>query len=437
MVKNKIHIKTLGCPKNLVDSDKIFQKLRESGYVYTPEASEADAIIVNTCGFIDEAKKESVETLFNLSEEKDKNPDLKLIAVGCLTERYPSEFQKEMKDEVDAFLGVEPQNEVVSLVESLGLKGDEKQKGCLKYESLGYRHSNYIKISEGCSNGCAFCAIPLMKGYFSHRRREDVLADFDQMLKAGVKEVNIVAQDTTAYGKGLYRNYYLHDLLEEMGSRKEIEWIRLLYAYPTNLKDEVIELLSSHPKICRYIDIPLQHINTEVLKKMRRRMDRPFIEGVIEKLKNKGIAIRTTFIVGFPGETDEHFQELLDFLREFQFDRVGVFAYSHEEGTRAYEMEDNVSEELKKQRVEEAMKVQQEVSIKKNRGLLGQEVKVLVEGRHPLDENYFLGRTEKDAPDIDNSVYLPYSQSIQSGQFVQAKIVETFPYDIKVDYLPS
>lgn len=417
---------TLGCSKNLVDSENIITQLRANEYEVTHEAENDDAniIIVNTCGFIDMAKQESIDTILQYAQYKSEGQIDKLYVTGCLSQRYMDELQVEIP-EVDAWFGT---------LELPGLLA--RLNADYKHELIGERlittppHYAYLKISEGCNRTCAFCAIPLMRGKHVSRTIDSLVTEATNLAKRGVKELMLIAQELTYYGLDIYKKRALPDLLEALSEVEGIEWIRLHYAYPTKFPTEVLDTMARLPKVCNYLDIPLQHASDKVLSAMRRQTTQAEQRQLIELAREKvpGIAIRTTMLVGFPGETEEDFETLCRFVEEMQFERLGVFQYSHEENTLAYELPDDVPPAVKAERANRLMEIQQEISFAKNKAKVGQRLKTLFDRK---EGDYFIGRTEADSPEVDNEVLLPAAENyVRIGDFAEVLITDVSEYDL-------
>lgn len=424
--KAKVNVITMGCSKNLVDSENIITQLQGNNIAAEHESidGDADVIIVNTCGFIESAKEESINTILHYADKKNDGDIEKLYVTGCLSHRYKDELAVEIP-EVDAFFGT---MELPALL--------HKFNADYKHELIGERvittpqHFAYLKISEGCNRTCSFCAIPLMRGKHISQSIEDLVKQAKNLASHGVKELILIAQELTYYGLDIYKKRELPKLLHALAEVENIEWIRLHYAYPSKFPLEIIEAMATHDKVCNYLDMPLQHINDGVLQRMRRQITRADTESLLEAIKeiHPHISLRTTFLVGFPGETEEEFQELCDFVASYRFDRVGVFTYSHEENTSAYELEDDVPEEVKMQRKNRIMEIQQEISDEKNQVLIGQEMKILVDRK---EGEFFIGRTEYDSPEVDNEVLIDASKHfVRVGDFVEVRITDAQAYDI-------
>lgn len=426
--KNKICLITLGCSKNTVDSERLLTQLRVNSFELIDDAQNADTIIINTCGFIAEAKKESIDTILNAVALKKTGKVKKVLVAGCLSERYKSELEKEIP-EVDAYFGTEKYEEILN---NLG--------GELKYELLGERllttptHTAYLKISEGCDHPCSFCAIPLMRGLHKSTPMELLLAEAQNLALKGVKELIIIGQDTTDYGKDIYKRRNVAELLTKLSEIDGIEWIRLMYVYPSNFPEDLIEVIANNKKICKYIDIPLQHISDKVLKSMRRGITKRKTLELLEKLKESipNLVLRTTFIVGYPTEKQSDFLELCDFVSETKFDKLGVFTYSQEENTVSYVLGDPVSPSEKKRRLHELMEIQREISLKKNEELLGQKIKVLIENK---ENGYYVGRSFRDAPEIDGEVLVDAAKQVKLGNFYEVKTYDYNDYDLFAKFI--
>ena len=429
----KVFIQTLGCEKNTVDSENAASLLCASGCTIVDEPYDADVFIVNTCGFIKDAKQQSIEAIFDLSRIKSKCR--KLIVTGCLSQRYAKELQKEMP-EVDAFLGVNNYRDLPDIVWGRTEKTCLNDPAGTKYTELGGRvlstpyWSRSIKIAEGCSNVCSYCIIPYIRGKYRSRNEDSILAEAREMVKEGCKELVVIAQDVTFYGRDLGMKDALPGLLEKLCAIEGLEWIRLMYCYEDEISDRLIETIKNNDKICNYIDIPLQHISNRILRDMNRKSTSESIKSTITKLRQQipDIAIRTTLICGFPGEKKEDFNELLDFVRDTRFDRLGTFTYSKEEGTKAAQMPGQVREDAKQRRWEKIMSLQREISLENNKKLIGKTLKVLVEEMN--DDNTYIGRSYMDAPEIDNSVIFTSDRILSPGTFVNVLITDAFDYDI-------
>lgn len=424
--KNKVNVITLGCSKNLFDSEVTMTQLIANGFEveHESETNDAEIVIINTCGFIDNAKQESIDTILRYAQAKKEGLVDKLYVTGCLSERYKDNLENEIR-EVDAFFGT---RELPKLLKTLNAD--------YKHELIGERiittpsHYAYLKISEGCDRPCSFCAIPLMRGKHISTPIEQLVVQAKNLAKQGVKELILIAQELTFYGLDIYKERKLSTLLEELCKVEGIEWIRLHYAYPTGFPMEVIETMKNNPKICNYLDIPLQHAANNMLKAMRRGTTRENTTKLVNDIRKliPNIAIRTTFIVGFPGETKADIEEMKDWVKEMNFDRLGVFTYSHEENTHAFGLKDDVSEKEKQKRAAEIMDVQQSISLALNQSKIGKTLKVLFDR---VEGDYFVGRTEFDSPEVDNEVLVEKASNfIRIGDFAMIKIIEADDFDL-------
>ena len=409
-MKKTISVISLGCPRNLVDSERILSEFIKKGYRFQGDAFNSDTVIVNTCAFIEDAKKESIDVILKAIDAKKGGNIKKVIVAGCLSERYEKELAGELK-EVDEFRGV------------LGLKEPEN-----KILKLTPKHYAYIKVSEGCANRCTYCVIPYLKGNYKSRPIGSIKKEAAGLIKNEAKELILVGQDTSLYGLDLYRKKRLGDLLKGLAGISKDTWIRLLYLHPANLDKEVIKVIKDNENICRYIDLPLEHISDRILTQMARRTNKKKIVSLIEYIRKEipGSCIRTSFIVGFPGETDKEFKELLSFVKEMEFERLGVFKYSREEDTPAYNYKGQVSEKEKERRFNAIMSAQQAISIKINKKFKGRTLKVLIEEKN---EDCYMARTEYDAPDIDGLVYVK-AADLKIGDFYNVKITDSYEYDL-------
>lgn len=421
--KKKINIVTLGCSKNIYDSEVLMGQLKASGKEVVHE-ERGDIVVINTCGFIDNAKEESINTILDYVEAKNRGEVEKVFVTGCLSERYKPDLIKEIPD-VDQYFGT---RDLPVLLKHLGAD--------YKHELVGERltttpkHYAYLKISEGCDRPCSFCAIPLMRGKHISTPIEKLVQEAQKLAKKGTKELILIAQDLTYYGLDIYKKRALGDLLKELVKVEGIEWIRLHYAFPTGFPEDVLDIIKTEPKVCNYIDIPLQHINNELLKSMRRGTTHEKTDALLDKFREKvpDMAIRTTLIVGYPGETEERFREMKDWVREQRFDRLGCFTYSHEENTHAYLLEDDIPQEVKEARVEEIMELQSQISWEKNQEKIGQVYRCIFDRK---EGNYFVGRTEFDSPDVDNTVLVSAENTyIPIGEFAQVKITSAEEFDL-------
>lgn len=423
--KNKVNIITLGCSKNLVDSEVLYTQLKGNGIKVTHESKKDDAniVVINTCGFIDNAKQESIDTILRYTEAKEAGVVDKVYVTGCLSHRYKDELESEIPM-VDAWFGT---NELPRMLKTL--------KADYKHELVGERllttpaHYAYLKIAEGCDRPCSFCAIPLMRGKHESKTIEQLVLETQNLVKKGTKELILLAQDLTYYGLDIYKERNLADLLRNLSDVNGIEWIRLQYAYPAGFPLDVLDVMQERDNICKYLDMPLQHGSSEMLKLMRRGITREKTEQLIDTIRQKvpDIAIRTTLIAGHPGETEEMFEEMYHFVEKMRFDRLGVFQYSHEENTHSHTMIDNVDAETKQERMDIIMELQQGISQELNQQKIGQTYKVLFDRK---EGGYFVGRTEHDSPEVDNEVLLPASQFVRQGDFAQVRITDAAEFDL-------
>ena len=433
----KIGFISLGCSKNLVDTEVMLHKLHTAGFEITAEESEAEIIIINTCGFIESAKQEAIENILDAEKLKKWGKCKHLIATGCLVERYGREVMDELP-ELDGILGVGSLHDIVEACEAV-MRG-EKYVSLKDKETMplgGDRiitteeHTAYLKIAEGCDNKCTYCAIPLIRGRFRSRTIEDIVAEARDLERMGVKELNLIAQDTTRYGLDIYGEYSLARLVREICRATDIPWIRLLYCYPDKITDELIAELRDNPRLVKYMDIPIQHIADPVLTRMNRHGGTALIKETVKKLRDevKGIALRTTAMVGFPGETEEDFRELCEYVKEAKFDRFGAFTYSKEEGTSAALLDGEIDEQVKQDRYDILMQTQLAVSEELNKKKVGKTLTVLCDGFDTVAEVYY-GRSAQDAPDVDGKVYFTSVRKIKPGEFVKVKIDEALDYDL-------
>lgn len=447
----KILFISLGCDKNLVDSEHMLGMLCDKGYSITDDEYEAEVIVVNTCCFIHDAKEESIENIIEMAKHKEDGALKCLVVTGCLAQRYQEEIKKEIA-EVDAVIGTTAYDDIVKVVDFV-LKDKESKEldtdkdYCSKYNSfkdISYLTKNsakrvittggytsYLKIAEGCNKNCTYCIIPKLRGKFRSVPMEELLEEAKYLADKGVKELILVAQETTLYGMDIYGEKKLPELLRELCKIDGFEWIRILYTYPEEITDELIQVIKEEDKICKYIDMPIQHASDNVLRKMGRRTNNKDLVDIITKLRNEieDIVIRTTLITGFPGETEEDFETLLDFVYNMNFERLGVFTYSAEEGTRAYDMPDQVDEEIKIARRDAIMEMQQDITFDYMSSLVGNITKVLIEG-YIVDEDIYVGRTYMDAPNIDGLVFVKSTRQIMSGEIILAEIKSSDGYDL-------
>ena len=419
--KNKINIVTLGCSKNLYDSEVLMGQLKANQKEVVHE-EEGNIVVINTCGFIENAKEESINTILEFVERKEEGEVDKVFVTGCLSERYKPDLEKEIPN-VDQYFGT---RELPLLLKAFG--ADYKKELVGERLSTTPQHFAYLKIAEGCDRPCSFCAIPLMRGGHKSTPIEDLVTEAQKLAAKGVKELLLIAQDLTYYGLDLYKKRALADLLKELVKVEGIQWIRLHYLFPTGFPEDVLDLIRKEPKICNYIDIPLQHIADPVLKSMRRGTTKERTDKLLHLMREKvpGIAIRTTLIVGYPGETEEDFEVLKEWVREMRFERLGVFTYSHEENTHAYNLEDDVPAEIKQERANEVMAIQQKISAEHNQAMVGQKYRVLIDRK---EGDFFIGRTELDSPDVDNEV-LVEADYLPTGEFVEVEITSAEDYDL-------
>jgi ribosomal protein S12 methylthiotransferase len=430
--QNKVNIITLGCSKNMVDSEVMSGQLAANDFDVVHENAKLDhnIVIINTCGFIDKAKEESVNTILDQVELKRKGKLDKVYVTGCLSERYKSNLEEEIP-EVDAYFGT---MELPRLLSTLNAD--------YKAELVGERllstpsHYAYMKISEGCNRTCSFCAIPLMRGEHRSKPMEELIKEAERLVKMGVKEVMLIAQELTYYGLDLYKKRMLPELLKELTKVDGLEWIRLHYAYPSKFPLEIIDVMKDEPKICNYLDMPLQHASDKMLKAMKRQITQQEMKNLIAEIRSRipGICLRTTLIAGFPGETREDVEELKNFLQEMQFDRVGVFTYSHEEDTSAYVLKDELTQEEKESRAQEIIAFQQDISFEKNQQKIGQQLKVLIDKK---EAGRYIGRTEFDSVEVDNEVIVHSKKPLQPGDFVTVHITKAYDYDLEGEVVNS
>lgn len=416
----------MGCAKNLVDSEVLITQLKGNKIEAHHESHEIkpDVVVINTCGFIDNAKQESIDTILRFADAKDSGEISKLYITGCLSERYKTDLEKEIP-QVDAFFGT---RELPALLKRFD--ADYKQELVGERLITTAQHYAYMKISEGCDRPCSFCAIPLMRGKHISRSIEELVNEAKNHAKNGVKELLLIAQDSTYYGLDIYKSRKLADLLMHLSDVNGIDWIRLHYAFPSGFPEDVLHVINERENICNYIDIPLQHASSKILKLMKRGIDREGSERLIDKIREKvpGIALRTTMMVGHPGETPREFDKLLDFIQKMKFERMGVFTYSHEENTASYQLKDTISNKEKKKRADMVMRLQEEISQNFNNTLIGKSLKVLIDRK---ENNYYIGRTEYDSPEVDNEVIIDASKDyLRLGDFAKIKINDALPFDL-------
>jgi len=421
--KNRINVITLGCSKNVYDSEVLMGQLKASGKDVVHE-EEGNVVVINTCGFINNAKEESVNTILEYMQKKEDGEVDKVFVTGCLSERYKPDLQKEIPN-VDQYFGT---TELPGLLKALGAD--------YKHELIGERLTTtpknyaYLKIAEGCDRPCSFCAIPLMRGKHKSTPIEEIVIEAEKLAANGVKELILIAQDLTYYGLDLYKKRNLAELLEHLVKVEGIEWIRLHYAFPTGFPMDVLDVMNREPKVCNYLDIPLQHISDSILKSMRRGTTKEKTTKLLKEFRAQvpEMTIRTTLIVGYPGETQEDFETLRDWVKAMRFERLGCFTYSHEENTHAYNLEDDVSEDVKMQRANEIMEIQSQISWELNQAKIGQEFKVVIDRK---EGNYFVGRTEYDSPDVDNEVRIDATKTyLKTGEFATIKVIEAEDFDL-------
>lgn len=435
----KIAFVSLGCDKNLTDSETMLGMLSEKGHTIINEEADADIIIVNTCCFINDAKTESIETILEMSEYKRTGSCKGLIVTGCMAQRYQEDILKEIP-EVDALLGTSSIKDIVTVIDELDgdIKpmhftefGKEERANTKRLLTTG-GHFAYLKISEGCDKHCTYCIIPSLRGNYRSVPMEALLEEANALVDDGVKELILVAQETTLYGIDLYGKKMLPELLQKLAKIEELEWIRILYCYPEEITDELIQVIKKETKVVHYLDIPIQHGSNEILKRMGRRTTKEDLIEIVGKLRKEipDIALRTTLITGFPGETEENHEELLEFVKELRFERLGVFTYSKEEDTPAAKMKPQVLSKVKKQRQKELMKLQQSIAFEKAKGHVGRKLTVFVEGKITEEENVYIGRTYMDAPNVDGYIFIRCPYELMSGDFVHVKVVAAKNYDL-------
>ncbi len=424
--RNKVNIVTLGCSKNLVDSEVLLTQLRGNGIdaVHESKTDDASIVVINTCGFIDNAKQESIDTILRYVDAKEEGIVDKVYVTGCLSQRYKDDLEIEIPN-VDAWFGTRDLSRMLKV-----FKANYKQELVGERILTNPSHYAYLKISEGCDRPCSFCAIPIMRGGHISRPMEELVLEAKNLAKQGVKELLIIAQDSTYYGLDLYKKRNLAELLKRLSDVEGIEWIRLHYAFPAGFPMDALDVISERSNICKYLDIPLQHASSNMLQLMRRGTTREKTENLLETIRGKvpGISIRTTMIAGHPGETEQDFKELLDFIEKSRFDRLGVFTYSHEDNTHSYTMADDVPEDVKQQRLEEIMDLQQNISLSLNRQKVGQIFKVIVDRK---EGGNFIGRTEYDSPEVDNEVIIESNKEyLRIGDFVNVKVNSASEFDL-------
>lgn len=434
----RVGLVSLGCTKNQVDAERMLYKIREAGYQLVSDAALADIAIINTCGFIESAKQEAIETIFEFAALKNEGRIKKIVITGCLAERYREEVA-ELIPEADAVVGIGSNEDIVSIlgkimtgeaVQSYGKKERLALTGGRVQTTLSF--TSYLKIAEGCDNCCSYCAIPSIRGRFRSVPMEELVKEAEEMVRNGVRELIVIAQDTTRYGIDLYGEYKLPELLKKLCEIEELKWIRVLYCYPERVTDELLDVMANEEKIVKYMDLPIQHCDGEILKKMNRRGDETSLRALIKKIREKipGITLRTTLITGFPGETEEQFGRLAEFVNDIKFDRLGCFAFSPEEGTPAHDMDGQLDEDVKERRAEVIMDQQMIIAVKKNKALVGETIEIVIEGFDRYGDCYF-GRSAADAPEIDGKIFFTSGGKRQvPGKFVKVKITDMLDYDL-------
>ena len=426
--KQKVNVITLGCSKNTVDSEVMMGQLSHGGIdvVHESQKDDFDVVIINTCGFIDKAKEESIDTILQFAEAKNKGWIEKLYVTGCLSQRYKENLEEEIK-EVDGYFGTMDLPLLLNRFE-VDYKKELIGERVLSMDT----HLAYLKISEGCNRKCAFCAIPLMRGLHKSRTIESLVEETKNLAKKGVKEIILIAQELTYYGLDIYKRKALVELIQALSVVEGVEWIRLHYAYPAQFPYEILDEIRDNPKVCKYLDIPIQHVSDKVLKDMKRNTTKQYTVDLIHKIREvvPNIAIRTTLLTGFPTESQEDFQELVDFIQEMKFDRLGVFTYSHEENTGAYKYEDGITEEEKIRRQQLLMEIQSDISYELNQAKIGQTYKVLID---KIEGRNYIGRSEFDSPEVDNEVIIHTEKHLRLGDFVQAKIISATEFDLEAE----
>lgn len=431
----KVGMISLGCPKNQVDGEMMLEKLNKADFTIVQSIEDADVVIINTCGFIEDAKREAIETILEVAEYKNAGLISAIVVTGCLAERYQDEILTEIP-EVDSVIGIGADRDIVKVCQKamLGIQTSYFPKKDL-LELDGDRmlstppHWAYLKISDGCDNKCSYCAIPLIRGGYIERPMESIIDEAKQLAEKGVKELIIIAQDTTKYGLQLYGEYRLAKLLKELVKISSIEWIRLFYCYPDRVTDELIDVIASEEKICSYIDIPLQHCNEEILKSMNRNGSFESLKELLLKMKNKipNLSLRTTFMVGFPDESDEQFEELCKFIKEVKFDKMGCFTYSPEEDTPAFDFENQIDDDIKKRRAEVIMDIQYSITEEANKARIGNIYKTIIDS---FEEGHYIGRSYLDSPEIDSGIIINSDRELVVGEFVDVKITDYDGYDL-------
>lgn len=434
----RVGLVSLGCTKNQVDAERMLYKIREAGYQLVSDAALADIAIINTCGFIESAKQEAIETIFEFAALKNEGRIKKIVITGCLAERYREEVA-ELIPEADAVVGIGSNEDIVSIlgkimtgeaVQSYGKKEKLALTGGRVQTTLSF--TSYLKIAEGCDNCCSYCAIPSIRGRFRSVPMEELVKEAEEMVRNGVRELIVIAQDTTRYGIDLYGEYKLPELLKKLCEIEELKWIRVLYCYPERVTDELLDVMANEEKIVKYMDLPIQHCDGEILKKMNRKGDEASLRALIKKIRERipDITLRTTLITGFPGETEEQFGRLAEFVNDIKFDRLGCFAFSPEEGTPAHDMDGQLDEDVKERRTEVIMDQQMIIAVKKNKALVGKTIEIVIEGFDRYGDCYF-GRSAADAPEIDGKIFFTSGGKRQvPGKFVKVKITDMLDYDL-------
>lgn len=433
----KISMVSLGCPKNQVDAEMMLHTLKTAGFEISPEESQADAIIINTCGFIEDAKAEAIENILEAARYKNEGNCKALIVTGCLAERYKDDVTEEIP-EVDVCVGIGSNSKIAEIVKDAieGKKQNSFGDKCdldLNGDRIlgGYPFTTYLKVADGCDNCCTYCAIPQIRGRMRSRTIEDCVKEAEKLAECGVKELIVVAQDTTAYGTDIYGKAMLPELLKELCKIEKLHWIRTLYTYPDKITDELLDVIASEPKLVKYLDIPIQHVNGEVLKRMNRKGDAESLEQLVQKIRTKipNVVLRTTLITGFPAETQEQFSEMAEFVKKTRFDRLGCFAYSAEEGTIAEQFENQIDQQTKVFRAENIMELQMGIAAEKNEEKVGTLQEVIIEGWDDYIKCYF-GRTQGDAPEVDGKIFFMSTKPLVIGEFVMVRINDCLDYDL-------
>ncbi len=437
-MEKKVGMISLGCPKNQVDAEMMLKKIVDAGYILVDEADKADVVIVNTCAFIEDSKKESIDTILEMTDYKEDGILKKIIVTGCLAERYKDEVFSEIP-EVDAVIGLGANEDIVKALDSI-FETDDSYKSFPDKEKMpldGGRilttpeYFAYLRIADGCSNCCSYCAIPSIRGKFRSCKKEDILEEANALCEKGVKELVLIAQDTTRYGEDLYEELKLPELLDELNKIEKLKWIRLLYCYPERITDELIDAIKRNEKVCHYIDMPMQHVSGKILKSMNRKGDKESLTNLVNKLRTEipDVVIRTTFIVGFPDETEEDFTLLSEFVNEMKLDRVGCFAYSREENTPAYDFPNQIEKEISSNRAEIIMEQQYRINDEKQDSLIGKEFDVIVDGYDTYTDSYY-GRSYMDSPEIDNNIVFTSGYEIEVGEIVPVEIFDKDEYSL-------